>query len=120
MTLAVSVNKRETGIVTITPVGVIDATTYAILEAQVDSILATPPFALIFDMAGVSYISSAGVRVVLKAKKQLAKGGGKVMMVNLQPRVKKVFDIINALPSQQLFASIEELDAYLDKIQRGV
>ncbi|MGD2270109.1 MAG: hypothetical protein PVI06_06895 [Desulfobacterales bacterium] len=38
--------------------------------------------------------------------------------MNLQPQIKKVFDIINALPSMQIFASIEELDEYLDAIQK--
>lgn len=120
MSLTVSMSEKEAGIVTISPVGVIDASTYPVLETQVDSVLRMPPRALIFDMAGVTYISSAGVRVILKAKKYLARDKGKVMMVNLQPSVKRVFDIINALPPQQLFASVEELDAYLDKMQKGI
>jgi hypothetical protein len=40
--------------------------------------------------------------------------------MNLQPQIKKVFDIINALPSMQIFASIEELDEYLDAMQKKV
>jgi hypothetical protein len=38
--------------------------------------------------------------------------------MNLQPQIKKVFDIINAFPSMQIFASIEELDEYLDAMQK--
>ena len=40
------------------------------------------------------------------------------MYVNLQPQVKKIFEIINALPSMDVFASVAELDAYLDAMQR--
>jgi hypothetical protein len=38
--------------------------------------------------------------------------------MNLQPQIKKVFEIINALPSLQVFATIEELDNYLTEMQR--
>ena len=120
MPLDVSMTEGRAGAVTISAVGAIDASTYHILEAQVDSVLRTPPRFLIFDMAGVTYVSSAGLRVVLKAKKMIAQSNGNLMMVNLTPRVKKVFDIINALPSQQIFANIKELDAYLDRIQRSI
>ena len=41
-------------------------------------------------------------------------------MVNLQPQIKKVFDIVKALPEQQIFTSIEEMDNYLKEIQRKV
>lgn len=118
MTLTVSVAEREAGIVTITPVGSIDAATSGILEQQVMTVLRTLPRAVIFDMAGVTYVSSAGVRVILKAQKGLAGYDGRVMMVNMIPRVKKVFDIIRALPPDQVFASVAELDAYLDAIQK--
>jgi anti-anti-sigma regulatory factor len=56
----------------------------------------------------------------LKAKKALKKNEGKVILVHLQPQVKKVFDIIKALPTMTVFTSIEELDDYLDKMQRKV
>jgi anti-anti-sigma factor len=69
-------------------------------------------------MNGVTYISSAGVRVILKAKKRLAQNAGSFFMLNLQPQIKKVFEIINALPSLNVFQNIEELDNYLTEMQR--
>ena len=36
-------------------------------------------------------------------------------MVNLQPQIKKVFDIVKALPDQQIFSSLEEMDGILMK-----
>jgi anti-sigma B factor antagonist len=120
MPLSVSVTEKEPGVLTLAPVGSIDTTTYSILEEQVDSILGKSPKVLVFEMHGVDYISSAGIRVILKAQKALRAAGAKMMLVRLQPKVKKVFDIIHALPSQQIFASVEELDAYLDKIQKGM
>jgi hypothetical protein len=40
--------------------------------------------------------------------------------MDLQPQIKKVFDIIGAPPSVQIFASIAELDEYLDVMQKRV
>jgi anti-anti-sigma factor len=73
---------------------------------------------IIFDMAGVDYMSSAGVRVVLKARKVLKKKNGKALLVNLRPPIKKVFEIIKALPTTDVFSSVKELDQYLDRMQR--
>jgi hypothetical protein len=41
------------------------------------------------------------------------------VFINLQPQIKKVFEILNALPSLKVFASIQELDNYLDAMQTG-
>ncbi len=120
MPLKVTSNEERVGVFVVSPFGSIDSDTYTILEKEVDSILETSPTEIVFDMGSVNYISSAGVRVVLKTKKVLKKNEGRVILMNLQPQIKKVFDIINALPSMTIFSSIKELDNYLDKMQRKV
>lgn len=75
---------------------------------------------LVLDLGGVDYISSAGVRSVFRARKALAARGGKVLVLNPQPQVKKVFDIVKAVPLGDVFRSTAELDAYLDKMQKKV
>jgi hypothetical protein len=62
----------------------------------------------------------AGVRVVFKAQKALKQQDGQFLMTNLQPQVKKVFEIIKALPTLKVFSSIQELDRYLDLMQKKV
>ncbi|MGN0012873.1 MAG: STAS domain-containing protein [Candidatus Bruticola sp.] len=47
---------------------------------------------LVFDFAGVDYISSAGLRVLLMAKKKLG-SGVEVSVVNANEVVKEIFDI---------------------------
>lgn len=68
-------------------------------------------------MEHADYINSMGIRVLVKAKKAMKKGGGKIMFINLQPQIQKVFEILNALPSLKVFANIQELDSYLDAMQ---
>jgi anti-anti-sigma factor len=48
---------------------------------------------LLLDLAGVDYISSAGLRELLIAAKRVAAGGGRMMVCSLQPMVKEVVRI---------------------------
>lgn len=119
MPLDVSLMEKEKGVFIISPIGPVDSDTYLVLEKQVDAVLDKNPQVIIFDLKGVNYVSSAGLGVVFKAKKSLKQNSGKLYLVNLSPPVKKVFDVVNALPEQDVFASVEELDNYLDNIQRA-
>ena len=73
---------------TLAPIGRVDTITSPELEAavQLDGVEE-----LVFDLANVDYISSAGLRVLLASQKKMA---GKVMKIaNAKPAVKEVFDI---------------------------
>lgn len=118
MALIVRLKEKTTGVFILYAEGSIDTNTYSILEKQVDLVLKSGATTVIFDMKDVDYISSAGVRVILKARKVFKKKEGQVLLIHLQPQVKKVFEIIKALPTTQVFTSVEELDQYLDQMQR--
>ena len=118
MSLKVTSREKSPGVFIVSPEGSLDTDTYPILEEKVDSLLGTPPGTIIFDLEKLDYISSMGVRVIAKAKKSLKESGGKVVLLNLQPQIRKVFEIIKALPSEQIFSSIEEMDRYLDSMQK--
>jgi anti-anti-sigma factor len=120
MPLKVTVEEKSDVFYTIRPEGSIDANTHTILGTQVDAILAKSPQVIVFDMKDVHYVSSAGISVVLTASKSMKTKGGNVLLVNVPPQIRKVFDIVQALPPQQIFASVEELDRYLTMIQRRV
>lgn len=120
MTLTVNAQVKSAGVYLITPTGSLDGNTYSILENRVDDIVKDMPSIIVFDMENLEYISSMGVRVIAKAQKALKKHQGQVTLLHLKPQIKKVFDIIKALPSDRIFASIEEMDAYLDHMQKKV
>lgn len=48
---------------------------------------------LVLDLAGVDYISSAGLRSILVAAKKLRTGQGELAVAMLQETVKEVFEI---------------------------
>ena len=45
---------------------------------------------------------------------------GRTLLLNPQPQVKKVFEIVKAVPVAEVFASVTELDQYLDHMQRQI
>ena len=119
MPLKVKSTTREPGVITISPIGSIDAHTYSVLDEKMDEILLQQPDIIIFDMEFADYISSTGIRVLLKTKKALKETDGRMVFMNLQPQIQKVFDILKAIPTLKVFASIEELDNYLDVMQKA-
>ena len=120
MSLTVTSKQKMDGVYMLSPSGRLDTSTYPILEVRVDVVLQEKPHTLVFDMERLDYISSMGVRVVAKTQKAMKAYNGKVILLNLQPQIQKVFDIIKALPSQQVFSNMGELDDYLDRMQRQV
>lgn len=102
------------------PAGSLSSDTAPELENTLSDLIARGPRLIVMDLEQLDYISSAGIRVLLKAKKELRENAGRLSFMNLQPPIKKVFEIINALPSLQVFASVQELDDYLDAMQRSV
>ena len=119
MPLKVISNQSRPGVFTISPIGSIDARSHTVLDEEVETVLNQGADVIIFDMEFLDYINSMGVRVLLKTKKEMKKRAGKVAFMKLQPQIKKVFDILNALPTMQVFASIEEMDRYLDAMQKA-
>ena len=120
MTLLVRSHQKALGAYVVTLNGEINGHTYPVFENKMDQLISERPKMIVLDMADVTYMSSAGIRVILKTKKALATGKGKLVFMNLQPQVKKVFEIINALPSMLVFKDLREMDAYLDRMQRQV
>jgi anti-anti-sigma factor len=74
---------------------------------------------LIFDLADLKFVSSAGLRVFASTRKQLRERGGQASFVHLQPQIQEVFEIIKSLPGIAIFKDEAELDSYLAARQRA-
>ena len=120
MPLTVRTVQKALGAYVVAPTGQIDGQTYDILESELDTLLTEKPTLIAMDLARVDYLSSAGIRVILKTQKALKAHGGKMVFMHLQPQIRKVFEIIEALPTMQVFKNFEEMDEYLDRIQKKV
>ena len=71
--------------------GRLDTTTAPELEAVVDNSLAGVQ-ELVLDMEALEYISSAGLRVILKAQKMMV-GKGSMKLIHVNDTIMEVFDI---------------------------
>ena len=112
------IGPQNTGAVTVQLTGSLDTATAPDLERQLAPVLAGPVKDLIFDLAQLKFISSAGLRVFSTVRKQSKERGGQVSFVNMQPQIQEVFEIIKALPGVAVFTSVAELDRYLAARQR--
>ena len=72
--------------------GSLDSTTSPEAQKSLDVVLAGAR-KMALDFSGLDYISSAGLRVLLGAAKQLRASGGKLGMFGLNQSVREVFDI---------------------------
>ena len=82
--------KLENGCLTLKVVGRLDTNTSPELEDELklDGVTET-----VFDFAGLEYISSAGLRVLMTTHKAMMACGGKMSVENPNAIVKGVFDI---------------------------
>jgi anti-anti-sigma factor len=119
MTLHIEITSQGQGRRQVWLQGRLDTLTAPKLDEELAPVLdAREVTSLVFQLGALDYISSAGIRSLVRARKALAARGGEVAIVDPQPGVRKVFEIVKALPSDQVFANDAELDAYLDAMQR--
>lgn len=62
-------------------------------KALLELIKGTPPKRVIVDLGAVSYMDSSAIAVLVELFRELRKTGGKVCLINVQPRVKGLLEI---------------------------
>ena len=113
-----SIGGPDAGAVTVKLAGSLDTATAPDLERQLTPVLASPIKDLVFDLAQLKFISSAGLRVFSAARKILKERGGQASFVNMQSQIQEVFEIMQSLPGVAIFKDMVELDRYLAVRQR--
>ena len=116
--LKITIKPREPRGCTIWLEGRLDSLTSPDFEKAIDPILASEVKMIVLNLAGLEFLSSAGIRVIFKLQKGILGKKGVVVISKPQPQVERVLEIIRALPAEQVFASDEEADRYLAMIQR--
>jgi anti-sigma B factor antagonist len=113
------ISATNPGAVTVVLNGSLDTATAPDLERQLAPVLSGPVKDLVFDLAQLKFISSAGLRVFSVARKQLKERGGQASFIHLQPQIQEVFEIMKSLPGVAIFKNLAELDTYLAARQRA-
>ena len=73
--------------------GQVNSSNAATVESEVLAVVQGGAKNVLLNMTELSYISSAGLRVVLVLAKRLKQAGGKLVIYGMQPHVREVFDI---------------------------
>ena len=112
-----SIAGQDVGAVTVNLTGSLDTATAPDLERQLAPVLAGPVKDVVFDLAQLKFISSAGLRVFSSTRKTLKERGGQASFIHMQPQIQEVFEIMKSLPG--VFKDVAELDRYLAVRQRS-
>lgn len=120
MPLNIKIQQIDKNTVKIILSGQINSDTYEALDRQITELIQKKISTIILDLADVDFVSSAGVGAIIKAKMSLMRYYGELALVNPQPQIRKVFDIMKLLPAMNVFTNIKELDEYLTRIQKRI
>lgn len=84
------------------------------LQERINQLFAEGRFRIVLDLANLEYISSAGLRVLIEARKRARDwklsdfDRGDVRIVNLPPRIKEVFDLTGFTSLFQIYGDLVE------------
>jgi anti-sigma B factor antagonist len=109
-------SRRFADVVVASPVGRIDHASAAPFEAALLPLLAQSSVdkeALLLDFAGVEYISSVGLRVLMAAAKQARAHESSIAVASLQPIVAEIFGISRFDRILDLYPSVADALARL-------
>lgn len=120
MSLEIAISPEASSGKRISIAGSLDSNTAPELQQRIDAEINESITTTIIDFKDLDFLSSAGLRVIFKTKKMMDGRGGKFLLLNLQPQIKKVFEIIKALDGMDVFKDQDEMDDYLTAMQNKV
>jgi anti-anti-sigma factor len=80
-------------ICSVTMMGRVDSDTARDLEKTLNNLITAGSKEIVCDFSSTTYISSAGLRVLLSVTKALARSQGRIVLCSLRPNVAEVFTI---------------------------
>ena len=102
--------KEEKGIVSIAIKGRMDADSSPDAEKVVKEALGAEANRLLFDLGELEYLSSAGLRVLLSAAKEMRRREGKIVLCSLNEFVKEIFEV----------SGFQSLIPIVDSVESGI
>jgi len=107
-------HKRLNRVDLLTIVGRLDAASAPQLRQQIESLFDEGRCRLVLDLAGLEYVASPGLRVLIEARKRARDRkltdleGGDVRIANLPQRIKEVFDLTGFTSLFEIFPDTVE------------
>jgi anti-anti-sigma factor len=103
-------HRKLADVIVVTPKGQLDHPTAQQLQQALQPVLddAAGVSALVLDFAGVEYISSMGLRVLLLAAKHMRSRNARIAVAALQPVVDEIFGIARFRHVVEVFPSVRD------------
>ena len=84
--------------------GRVDSATASRLGEAMDAITNAGRFKIVFDLSGVDYMSSAGLRVLINTQKNCKRyNRGELILAGIPPRIYEALDLAGFIPLFKIF-----------------
>ncbi len=74
--------------------GTIETANASSLEETLERLVSDSCYRIVIDLAGVTYISSAGWGIFISEIKRIRRNGGDIKLASMAPEVREVFDLL--------------------------
>jgi len=99
---------KENSIVVVAVEGEIDVETAPELRECFDRLLAEGEHSYAIDMAGVEFIDSSGLGVLVAAHRRLTAAGGRIALASATPALRKVFQLTRTNRLFKLYDAVSD------------
>jgi serine/threonine-protein kinase RsbW len=96
------------GVAILAPQGRIDSASAGAFGVQIDALIGAGSRNLLIDLHNVPYLSSAGFRALLIARKRLDAMGGKIILCGVAPPLRRLFEVAHFTDLFVICATREE------------
>lgn len=94
--------------------GQLNALTYQGLETELDRLIGEEGAKLVvLDAKALDFLSSVGIRVLIKALKSLTANGGELRTLQVPVAIQNILDIVGLFPASQAFATPADLQQHI-------
>jgi anti-anti-sigma factor len=102
------IQEKENGIIHIIIRGRLDSESAPEADRVVKKIVVKENIRLLFDICDLEYLSSAGLRLILMAAKEVYKKGGQIVLCSLNERVRKIFESSKLTTAESVAAGLKK------------
>ena len=100
--------RKEGKVIVIELEGRLDVHLSLEIEQAVNDIIDKGEKYLLFDLKGVQYLSSSGLRIFIAAMRKLKSIDGALKLANMSDSVKKIFKVVELIDLFEIYESVEE------------
>jgi anti-sigma B factor antagonist len=99
---------QQDGIIVLGLKGRLDSNTSDDFEKKLLGLIQTGETKLVLDFKELDYISSAGLRVLLKAAKELKRNNGRLSFCSLKDYIREIFELSGFVSFFPIYPTLEE------------